>query len=125
MSKQPISGNKNPGTSPPPTPTTTTTTAPPQDAKTTIPPWPPEKEIQLLYALKGRRPVGVNRFFQMIFIQEEFSRLTGKDVPSHEIWKYLETLYDIEALNENEEEPYIYEEKEFSLPSDYVKAAKD
>jgi len=110
--------SKNPETSSPATPNS-------QEPKPTVPSWPPEKEIQLLYALKGRRPVGVNRFFQMIFIQEEFSRLTGKDVPSHEIWKYLETLYDIEALNENEEESYIYEEKEFSLPTEYLKAAKE
>lgn len=82
-------------------------------------PWPHDKEVQLFYALKGRRPVGINRFFQMMFIQEEFSNLTGQDVPSEEIWKYLDTLYDLDALNENEEEPFATEEKDFTLPDEY------
>lgn len=81
--------------------------------------WSPEKEVQLFYALKGRRPVGINRFFQMMFIQEEFSNLTGQDVSSEEIWKYLETLYDLDALNENEEESIVGEEKDFILPEEY------
>ena len=90
-----------------------------QNKKEEIQPWKPEKEVQLFYALGGRRPVGINRFFQMIFVQEEFNRLTGQEVTSEVIWKYLDTLYDMDALNENEDLPFNNEQSDFVLPPEY------
>ncbi|XP_015786174.1 MRG/MORF4L-binding protein [Tetranychus urticae] len=90
-----------------------------QNKKEEIQPWKPEKEVQLFYALGGRRPVGINRFFQMIFVQEEFNRLTGQEVTSEVIWKYLDTIYDMDVLNENEDLPFSNKQSDFVLPHDY------
>lgn len=34
----------------------------------------------------------------MLFIQEEFNKLVGKDVTTNVLWKHLDTIYDMEAL---------------------------
>lgn len=79
----------------------------------------------------------------MIFVQEEFNRLTGQEVTSDVIWKYLDTIYDMDALvcydllklssilrdfnisflsilqNENDDLPFSNKQIDFVLPNDY------
>uniref|UniRef100_T1KZ13 Uncharacterized protein n=1 Tax=Tetranychus urticae TaxID=32264 RepID=T1KZ13_TETUR len=55
----------------------------------------------------------------MIFVQEEFNRLTGQEVTSEVIWKYLDTIYDMDVLNENEDLPFSNKQSDFVLPNDY------
>lgn len=57
----------------------------------------------------------------MACIHDQFSKAINRDVHSKTIWRYLEALYDMEALHENEEVCFPNDEKEFSLPSEYDK----
>ncbi|RWS27875.1 mrg-binding protein-like protein [Leptotrombidium deliense] len=79
--------------------------------------WSAENEVHLFYALKGHKPVGVNRYFHMICIQDLFNNLVNKEVTSKIIWDHLDKLYDMDALHENEDIPFPNDETDFSLPS--------
>lgn len=82
--------------------------------------WTPENEIRLFNALKNRRPVGLNRNFQMLFISENFNNLMNREVPSSVLWERLSQLYDLETLNENDSPPSsIIDDHDFALPSDF------
>ena len=82
--------------------------------------WTPENEIHLFNALKNRRPVGLNRYFQMVFISENFNNLTNRDVPSAALWDHLSELYDMETLNENDTPASsVVDERDFALSSDF------
>lgn len=63
--------------------------------------------------------LGVNRHFDMFCIQEELTRLMKKEVHCRSIWKHLNTLYDMEALQENEQLPFPNNYEDFSLPNDF------
>ncbi|XP_060528516.1 MRG/MORF4L-binding protein isoform X2 [Cylas formicarius] len=52
----------------------------------------------------------------MVFICDNFSNSLHKDVDSQKIWDHLETMYNLEALDESELLPFPNSEKEFSLP---------
>lgn len=52
----------------------------------------------------------------MAFICEKFAEAIKKDVPSSKIWTQLETMYNLEALNENESLPFPNETQDFTLP---------
>ncbi|KAK9892991.1 hypothetical protein WA026_023049 [Henosepilachna vigintioctopunctata] len=80
--------------------------------------WTIANEGQLLDAMVGHKPVGVNKYFQMAFICEKFNNNINKDVDPEKIWAHLETMYNLEALDENESIPFPNNEKEFSLPEE-------
>ncbi|KAL3287696.1 hypothetical protein HHI36_002162 [Cryptolaemus montrouzieri] len=80
--------------------------------------WTIANEGQLLDAMVGHKPVGVNKYFQMAFICEKFNNNINKDVDPEKIWAHLETMYNLEALDENESIPFPNGEKEFALPED-------
>uniref|UniRef100_A0A131Z4I4 MRG-binding protein n=1 Tax=Rhipicephalus appendiculatus TaxID=34631 RepID=A0A131Z4I4_RHIAP len=60
--------------------------------------WNVDTEVQLFHAMKGHKPVGVNRYFQMACIHEKFSASLNKDISSQTIWDHLDTMYDMAAL---------------------------
>ena len=68
---------------------------------------------------------GINRHFDMVCIHDQFSKAINKDVHSKSIWKYLETLYDMDALHENEDEHFVNEEQEFNLPAEFDKLKEE
>jgi MRG-binding protein len=78
--------------------------------------WTPEQEVALFHAMQGRKPVGINKHFNMICIQNRFSQAVGFTVSAKQIWDYLLKLYDIDALDEVESIPFSTDLKEFSLP---------
>jgi len=80
-----------------------------------------ENEVSLFYALRDHRPVGRDRFFHMYFILDQFSALTKKEVTSDVIWAHLREMYDLDALNQNENEAFdsTLEESEFQLPAEF------
>ncbi|CAG9764756.1 unnamed protein product [Ceutorhynchus assimilis] len=78
--------------------------------------WNVVNEGQLLDAMVGHKPVGVNKYFQMALICDKFATNLRKDVDPQKIWAHLETMYNLEALDENESIPFPNTEKEFSLP---------
>ncbi|XP_793425.1 MRG/MORF4L-binding protein isoform X2 [Strongylocentrotus purpuratus] len=79
--------------------------------------WNTELEVSLFYAMRGHKPVGVNKNFQMMCIHEKFNQATGRQVTSKQIWDHLETLYDMQALHESEILPFPNKEVDFSLPT--------
>ncbi|KAL1421340.1 hypothetical protein MTO96_023179 [Rhipicephalus appendiculatus] len=78
--------------------------------------WNVDTEVQLFHAMKGHKPVGVNRYFQMACIHEKFSASLNKDISSQTIWDHLDTMYDMAALHESEILPFPNPENEFVLP---------
>ena len=62
--------------------------------------------------------LGINKHFNMALIQHSFSQAVGFSVSTKDLWSYLYTLYDIDALDEVEKFPFPNEKKEFSLPDD-------
>uniref|UniRef100_A0A1E1XA89 Putative chromatin modification-related protein eaf7 n=1 Tax=Amblyomma aureolatum TaxID=187763 RepID=A0A1E1XA89_9ACAR len=78
--------------------------------------WNADTEVQLFHAMRGHKPVGVNRYFQMACIHEKFSASLNKDIASQTIWDHLDTMYDMAALHESEILPFPNNENEFVLP---------
>lgn len=78
--------------------------------------WNVDSEVQLFHAMKGHKPVGVNRYFQMACIHEKFSASLNKDISSQTIWDHLDTMYDMAALHESEILPFPNPDNEFVLP---------
>lgn len=78
--------------------------------------WNVDTEVQLFYAMTGHKPVGVNKYFQMACILEKFRNSVNKDVSSKVIWDHLDTMYDMQALDDTENLPFPNDEKEFNLP---------
>ncbi|KAK3930185.1 MRG/MORF4L-binding protein [Frankliniella fusca] len=79
--------------------------------------WNVYNEVKLLLALMGHKPVGVAKHFHMACILEKFSEAVKRDdISSQVIWDRLETMYDLQALEENEALPFPKETVDFSLP---------
>ncbi|CAG5114598.1 unnamed protein product [Candidula unifasciata] len=67
--------------------------------------WNPDMEVNLFHAMRGHKPVGVNKHFQMISIHDRLSSACKK-ITSDDVWNHLSTLYDLQALNESEIVPF-------------------
>lgn len=78
--------------------------------------WNTEEEVQLLYALDGLRPVGINKHVYMARICERMSAALKRDIAPEVIWAQLRTWYNLEALDQMERLPFAEEQVEFSLP---------
>ncbi|KAM3956746.1 MRG/MORF4L binding protein isoform 2-T2 [Aphomia sociella] len=78
--------------------------------------WDVEMEIQLFYAMANHKPVGINKHFHMACIWEKLSNSITKEVSTQDIWKHLESLYDISMLDDTERIPFPNHEIAFSLP---------
>lgn len=60
----------------------------------------------------------------MAFIWDKFTENLNKDIESEKIWEHLETMYNLEALDESESLPFPNDEKEFYLPDSEYGALK-
>lgn len=78
--------------------------------------WSTEEEVQLLYALDGLRPVGINKHFYMARICERMSNALKRDISPDIIWAHLKTWYNLDALDQMERLPFAEEQVEFTLP---------
>ncbi|XP_059055878.1 MRG/MORF4L-binding protein [Achroia grisella] len=78
--------------------------------------WDVEMEIQLFYAMANHKPVGINKHFHMACIWEKLSNSITKEVSTKDIWKHLESLYEISLLDDTERIPFPNQEVAFSLP---------
>lgn len=67
--------------------------------------WNVDMEVNLFHAMRGHKPAGVNRHFQMIAIHEKLSS-ASKKLTSDDVWKHLKTLYDLQALHDSEIIPF-------------------
>ncbi|XP_060807185.1 MRG/MORF4L-binding protein isoform X2 [Amyelois transitella] len=78
--------------------------------------WDVDMEIQLFYAMANHKPVGINKHFQMACIWEKLSNSITKEISTQDIWKHLESLYDLSMLDDTERIPFPNQEVPFSLP---------
>lgn len=78
--------------------------------------WDVEMEVQLFYAMANHKPVGINKHFHMACIWEKLSDSITKPISTHDIWKHLESLYDLNMLEDTEPIPFPNEEVPFTLP---------
>ncbi|KAL4236424.1 hypothetical protein ACF0H5_004809 [Mactra antiquata] len=81
--------------------------------------WDCEMEVNLFHALRGHKPVGVNKHFHMVSIHEKLAS-SYKKITAEQIWAYLGELYDLNALNESEIIPFPNKQNEFDLPDDFT-----
>ncbi|KAJ1526778.1 hypothetical protein ONE63_008352 [Megalurothrips usitatus] len=79
--------------------------------------WNVTNEVKLLLALMGHKPVGVAKYFHMACILSKFSEsIKRDDISSQVIWDRLDTMYDLQALEETEAIPFPNDTQDFSLP---------
>ncbi|KAI8432837.1 hypothetical protein MSG28_013770 [Choristoneura fumiferana] len=78
--------------------------------------WDVDMEIQLFYAMANHKPVGINKHFQMACIWEKLTNSITKEISTQDIWKHLESLYDVSMLDDTEPIPFPNHEVAFSLP---------
>lgn len=78
--------------------------------------WDVDMEIQLFYAMANHKPVGINKHFHMACIWEKLSNSITKEISTQDIWKHLESLYDLNLLEDTEPIPFPNHETPFSLP---------
>lgn len=60
----------------------------------------------------------------MAFICDKLSDNLNKEISSRNVWKHLETMYNLEALDESESLPFPNTEKDFALPDPEFSALK-
>lgn len=99
------------------------------------PAWTAQEEIILFHSMLRHKPVGFDRHLRMIFIHKRFqSRWRTREpklrvperVTAEMLWQKLESMYDLSALNfENQMPAALMEEKEFELPSTEFGAVMD
>eukprot|EP00048_Salpingoeca_helianthica_P020194 m.5357 g.5357 ORF g.5357 m.5357 type:complete len:147 (+) comp4514_c0_seq1:1-441(+) len=63
--------------------------------------WPARLELALFEAMARVRPVGMHRHFAIIDIARSLQDLAPEITPAM-VWAHLSTMYNLEALNENE-----------------------
>ncbi|KAB7497723.1 MRG/MORF4L-binding protein [Armadillidium nasatum] len=80
--------------------------------------WTIENEIQLLFAMINHKPIGINKHFQMMAIHDKFTSSLNCELSAKEIWKKLETYYDLQALDESDKLPFPNNQEDFTLPQD-------
>lgn len=80
------------------------------------PEWSLQEEIKLFQAVRHNKPVGVNKHFAIIKIIDQLNGTFDRNVTIPQLWSYLKTLYNIDALDEFETPPFPNEQVEFSLP---------
>jgi len=83
--------------------------------------WNAETEVALFYAMRGQKPVGINKHFRMIAIHKKFCQTLGQSVASEQIWQHLGTMYNLRALDESEAvSPSKSNQSEFKLPGEIL-----
>lgn len=73
----------------------------------------------LLHSMKGYRPYGIDKHFQMMFILEKFRSRSGLNVSADVLWDYIDELYDVKFLTERELDDFKRKPVEYSLPADF------
>ncbi|XP_014661483.1 PREDICTED: MRG/MORF4L-binding protein-like [Priapulus caudatus] len=88
--------------------------------------WTAEVEVSLFHAMRGHKPVGVNKHWQMACIQDKFSNAMNMKITAEQIWQHLGTMYDLQALHDSEIIPFPVKEVDFNLPqSEFGEQMKD
>lgn len=72
----------------------------------------------LLHSMKGHRPYGIDKHFQMMFILEKFRTRSGLNVSAEVLWDYIEELYDIKYLTDRELDEFKRKPVDYSFRPD-------
>nr|XP_046910229.1 MRG/MORF4L-binding protein-like [Dermatophagoides farinae] len=73
------------------------------------------KESQLLCSLCAHPPVGFNKHFNMMACLISFNAGNSSDVDSEELWKYFNSKYHQDRLNELHKIPFPNDEMDYDL----------
>eukprot|EP00056_Hartaetosiga_gracilis_P015782 m.3114 g.3114 ORF g.3114 m.3114 type:complete len:104 (-) comp3230_c0_seq1:111-422(-) len=65
--------------------------------------WPTDLELSLLHGIQQYRPIGVHRHVNMVMVYLMLRRLRPS-ITVNDIWDHLGSLYDMDELNEMEED---------------------
>ena len=57
-----------------------------------------EGEVHFFKALMHARPLGMHRYFHVISIQQAIEKGTGHQVSFEDIWRKLESCFNLDAL---------------------------
>ncbi|XP_039251685.1 MRG/MORF4L-binding protein-like [Styela clava] len=87
--------------------------------------WNADTEVCLFYAMRGHKPVGINKHFHMMGIHSKFAQSLGQPVTSAQIWEHLSTMYNLAVLDESDALPFNNNVKHFQLPEDILNFGKD
>ncbi|RKP09952.1 chromatin modification-related protein EAF7-domain-containing protein [Thamnocephalis sphaerospora] len=96
---EPLSAEISPTTSELPVSATTSVFSEPADAV-----WTPTMEAVLFRAVTRYKPVGMHKHFRMLAVLREFNRRSKVRRTAAEIWAHLTTMYDLDMLDEMEED---------------------
>eukprot|EP00088_Acartia_fossae_P042739 TRINITY_DN44950_c0_g1_i1.p1 TRINITY_DN44950_c0_g1~~TRINITY_DN44950_c0_g1_i1.p1 ORF type:complete len:266 (+),score=37.37 TRINITY_DN44950_c0_g1_i1:37-834(+) len=79
--------------------------------------WDVGSELALYQALMLHKPAGINKHFNVALVSEILTEELGKPVLAGSIWKKLQEMFDLKAIEDREEAiPFSLETKEFCLP---------
>uniref|UniRef100_H2Z0E0 MRG domain-containing protein n=1 Tax=Ciona savignyi TaxID=51511 RepID=H2Z0E0_CIOSA len=87
--------------------------------------WNAETEVCLFYAMRGQKPIGLNKHFHMMCIHKKFCQSLGQTVSSDQLWEHLATMYNLRALDDSEASPFKNTQKEFKLPASILNYNRD
>ncbi|XP_002131505.2 MRG/MORF4L-binding protein-like [Ciona intestinalis] len=87
--------------------------------------WNSETEVCLFYAMRGQKPIGINKHFHMMCIHKKFCQSIGQTVSSDQLWQHLSTMYNLKVLDESEVSPFKNIQKEFKLPPSIINSKKN
>ncbi|KAG0358537.1 hypothetical protein BG005_002219 [Podila minutissima] len=74
--------------------------------------WDETMEMALCYAAIKFKPVGMHKHFRMINLQRHFNKISPRQCTIAELWEKIGTMYNLQALDEREEDVEEEEEEE-------------
>lgn len=76
--------------------------------------WTPKDEVAFFQAAEDCKPKGPGKWFQMATICDNFYSYTGQLVSTKVLWDHLNTMYNLEALEDSENK--LFSSAEYQLP---------
>ncbi|KAJ8305642.1 hypothetical protein KUTeg_016187 [Tegillarca granosa] len=64
--------------------------------------WTVDTEVSLFYAMRGHKPVGVNKHFQMICIHDKMNNTGTKKYSAKQIWNHLAWIVSTKDDSKND-----------------------
>lgn len=87
--------------------------------------WNADTEVCLFYAMRGFKPVGINKHFHMMGIHKKFIESLGHTVTSTQLWEHLASMYNLSVLDESQGLPFDNNPEEFKLPDAILNSVKE
>lgn len=78
--------------------------------------WTTERTLALLNCMIGRKPAGLHKHVNMMLIKTDLSKRLNMDVPTSEIWRFIDAHWDINLADKIEYQVTKIKPKDFELP---------